>query len=105
MEGVSREGLGSASDELSAFRITSSIDIVVSAAFSLPLPLSLPDLDPKKLNPLKAGAAGLSLGVIGLCDEEGRVPITPTPGGGLAWLSGKDPSSWPRAVKAVVEPC
>ena len=84
MEGVSRDGLGSAGDELSAFWITSSIDAVVSTAFSLPLPLSLPDLDPRKLKPLKAGAAGLSFGVIGLWEEEGRVPMTPTPGGGLA---------------------
>ena len=60
-----------------------------------------------KLNPLKAGAAGLSFGVIGLCEEVGLVPITPTLGGGLAWPAVKNSSS-SLAIpvdKAVVDPC
>jgi len=68
--------------------------MVVSADFSLDFPLSVFE---ERLNmALNVGAAGLSLGVMGLWDEGGRVPITPT-GGGLDWaskVSGGKNSSW-----------
>lgn len=88
--------------------IDSSEEVDVSTAFSLTFPLSAFDV---RLNmALKVGAAGLSLGVMGLWEEAGRVPMTPT-GGGLDCpnvVSGGKNSSSSLAtpvVKAVVDPC
>lgn len=80
IEGVSRD-LRDSAEEGGLGAEWSSAEVGVSVAFSFDLAFSA--LEARERKPrLNVGAAGLSRGVIGLWDEGGRVPITPT-GGGL----------------------
>jgi hypothetical protein len=91
---VSRDFLDSAGEEILVLCGSSLANVEFSRglvsfpfALSFSLSFSFSDLELRlKLipNPLKAGAAGLSFGVMGLWDETGRVPMTPIADAGLA---------------------